>query len=503
MGRTRRRVATLSSAPLYTDQDRERVVPVAYPSDASESYRTAWRRDYARLLHSPAFRRLQGKTQLYPSSESDFFRNRLTHSLEVAQIAKSIAIRNNNTEPYFKSYPIDTDLVETAALAHDLGHPPFGHNGEEALNECMRGAGGFEGNAQTLRILSKLEKRDTVRESEDPDLKHSVLEGEDNRAGLNLTYRTLASIVKYDNPIPHHIEESQSQALNVVKGYYFTEAPLVAKIKKQLGVDPKEKLKTVECAIMDIADDIAYSTYDLEDSFKAGFLTPLTMWTAEDDLIRKVAIKVKERLDKFYPDYPPTERNFSDTDVLNNLMATLDSVFELDQEKFELYVDQSNSPAWSAALITREVVQASDKIRSIGYYRTKFTSDIVGELIRGITVQMAAKPFLSSVRIEIGLFKKMEVLKNFAFEGLIMSPRLKVTEHRGKDIVKSIFEALRRDGGHMLMPEDFQYTYTNLKDSEERERVICDFIAGMTDHYAVNFYGRLFGTNPESVFSPL
>jgi len=121
--------------------------------------RSAFRRDYGRLLHSPAFRRLQGKTQLFPGHESDFFRNRLTHSLEVAQVAKGIASQINDSEPTFQKDPIDTDLVEFAALAHDLGHPPFGHNGEAALDDCMKEFGGFEGNAQTLRLLAAVEKK--------------------------------------------------------------------------------------------------------------------------------------------------------------------------------------------------------------------------------------------------------------------------------------------------------------------------------------------------------
>ena len=131
--------------------------------------------------------------QLFPSPDSDFFRTRLSHSLEVAQIAKSMAIRINATEAQFKKHPIDTDIVETAALAHDLGHPPFGHNGEYALDECMANDGGFEGNAQTLRVLTRLEKRQTIGSG-------APVENEiENRAGLNLTFRTLAAVLKYDN----------------------------------------------------------------------------------------------------------------------------------------------------------------------------------------------------------------------------------------------------------------------------------------------------------------
>ena len=131
--------------------------------------RTEWRRDFARLIHSPSFRRLQGKTQLYPGFESDFFRTRLTHSLEVAQIAKSLAIKINyklDLEQKHK-FRIEPDICEFAGLAHDLGHPPFGHQGERALDECMRDYGGFEGNAQTLRILSRIEKKIENNEREE------------------------------------------------------------------------------------------------------------------------------------------------------------------------------------------------------------------------------------------------------------------------------------------------------------------------------------------------
>ncbi len=149
---------------LYGPADKHRQAPEAEKPQGNEPYRSVWRVDFARLVHSPAFRRLQGKTQLFPG-ESDFFRNRLTHSLEVAQIAKSIALKLNYE--YFRDatdedHKISTDLVEFAALAHDLGHPPFGHNGEAALDECMRGIGGFEGNAQTLRILARLEKKEPL-----------------------------------------------------------------------------------------------------------------------------------------------------------------------------------------------------------------------------------------------------------------------------------------------------------------------------------------------------
>ncbi len=258
---------------LYRKSDEERVVPTVSSTSRlpSESYRTSWRRDYARLIHSAAFRRLQGKTQLFPNSESDFFRNRLTHSLEVAQVAKSIAVRLNHVIPQFQRQNIQTDIVETAALCHDLGHAPFGHNGEEALDELMMEDGGFEGNAQTLRILAKTEKRQTSKLDGDDPIPVDTT-GKDCRVGLNLTYRTLASTLKYDKEIPQLSEARKDK--KVQKGYYRTERDLVSKIKSSILGDykPEKAFKTIECSIMDIADDICYSTYDLEDAFKANFL---------------------------------------------------------------------------------------------------------------------------------------------------------------------------------------------------------------------------------------
>jgi dGTPase len=146
---------------LYNDRGISRQKDIDDSIKVCPDYRSPFRRDYARLVHSPSFRRLQGKTQLFPGLESDFFRNRLTHSFEVAQIAKSITLFLNNSNEFLRTneYVIDTDLVEFAGLAHDLGHPPFGHKGEKALNECMQDSGGFEGNAQTLRVLTRIEKK--------------------------------------------------------------------------------------------------------------------------------------------------------------------------------------------------------------------------------------------------------------------------------------------------------------------------------------------------------
>jgi dGTPase len=189
---------TVPTASLYPDADSTRESPARHKTG---DHRNAFRRDLARLVHSPSFRRLQGKTQLFPSHENDFYRNRLTHSIEVAQIATGIAT-NLNGRSYFKSDPIDISLVTFAALAHDIGHPPFGHNGERVLDHLMLNHGGFEGNAQTLRILSRLEKKETTTFPAQTKTFTVATETEDLRLGLNLTHRTLASIIKYYSKIP-------------------------------------------------------------------------------------------------------------------------------------------------------------------------------------------------------------------------------------------------------------------------------------------------------------
>lgn len=509
-----RRTTVSKADPLYLPSDESRIVPQGI--DPEEQYRTSFRRDFARLVHSAAFRRLQGKTQLFPNHESDFFRNRLTHSLEVAQVAKSIAIRFNYEVPYFQRYPIDCDLVETAALAHDLGHPPFGHNGEEALNECMARDGGFEGNAQTLRILARLEKRQTRSASETP---MPMRGGRENRAGLNLTFRTLASTLKYDNRIPRAIPKRTDGSYRVVKGFYESEADVVAAIKKNVGIRKRgtvKSFKTIECSIMDVADDIAYSTYDLEDAFKGGFLSPLAMIAAPQEIINNVAKTVSTRLNKneAFRTLRASQRRFTTDHVYFLLIDTFSEVFGAAEADLGTVLDevakmQGIPPAedfwaWAGALVSLPLARTSKDFTDTGYYRTKLTSEFVGQFIHSVDVKVNEKrPDQSRAYLPLATFKQVEVLKNFAFEAIIGSPRLKVAEHRGKEIIQKIFKALEANEGYMLMPDDCRVLYNSVKTRYAKRRVICDFIAGMTDRYAIQFYNRLFGTVQESIYVPL
>mgnify|MGYP000197478309 CR=1 FL=1 len=463
---------------MYRAEDFSR----AMPEESSEKFRSEFRRDYARIIHSPAFRRLQGKTQLFPGADSDYFRNRLTHSLEVSQIAESICFKVNAEHQELLEHPIDPRVVAIAGLAHDLGHPPFGHNGESALDDCMKGLGGFEGNAQTLRILTTLEKK-RHREAYDPA--YGVNEdGSDGRLGLNLTYRAAAAVLKYDTCIPI----TRVKGAGLSKGYYASDKAFVESVKKAVcGSSDFTPFKTVECQIMDVADDIAYSTYDIDDAFKGGFLAPLDVLNASPDLVERVAKRVSDRLGRI----------IDENVVVDSLLALFEGA---------VFTNLGSSDAADRKYDVVESYDVSKSYASVGYYRTNLTSELITRFISGIKFELNEDcPAMSKVFLDRETEILVEVLKVFSFESTIMSPRLKVSEARGYDIVKAIFEYLSRENGSLLLPDDFRSIYRRVSavDESAQKRVICDFIAGMTDRYAVEFFGRLTGETHRSIFTPL
>ena len=471
---------------FYTAEDVMRMGPVRTHRDLHvETYRSEFRRDYARVVHCAAFRRLQGKTQLFPGVESDFFRNRLTHSIEVAQIAKSIAIRLNHLE----GIDIDTDLVEFAGLAHDLGHPPFGHTGERALNECMSDHGGFEGNAQTLRIIAKLEKKVLV--TEDFEGRHLIHKYHNERAGLNLTFRALASVLKYDREIP---KKSSSKIKD--KGYYAEERLLVEKIKEHVAGDYQyDKFKTIECQIMDIADDIAYATSDLEDALMAGFVTPLDMVTKEPTLLENVAGELTGALNGTY--------------TASKILGILEELFVEFIFDRNWYLgeglfgtDIENGMENNRIKDTSIAYRASRLLASNSYYRTRLISYLVGLFVRGVKIKVNVDcPALSELEIAPRILEKIEVLKHFNYHSQILSPRLKVVEFNGKRVIEDLFKIFNSDEGANLLPVETRDLYRAVK-KHERHRVICDTIAGMTDRYAFEMYSRLTGDNSQTLFKP-
>jgi dGTPase len=474
---------------MYSKNDFERFGDENESSLSSEDYRSPFWRDYARLLHSPSFRRLTGKTQLFPHNESDFFRNRLTHSLEVAQIAKSIAKRLN----HINKLDIDEDLVSFAALAHDLGHPPFGHQGEEALDKCMINHGGFEGNAQTLRIITRIEKKLI-----DVDNLYGIISKADHRKGLNLTYRSIASIIKYDNIIPfsekdrkkyHH---NRNEKVKPVKGYYQSEADTVSKIKESLVDSGTSDFKSIECSIMDLADDIAYCNYDLEDSFKADFLSPIDLLYPNEILLENVVKSVNKR----------TNASLKADDISEILISIFGDILDSTEEISKLEINKKNKNA-IIYFHVGNAYKSSKNIANNAAFRTQFTSRLIGRFIREVSIDLNKKnPILSKATIPKQIRTEIEVLKTLIYESQILSPKLKIAELRGKEIVQKIFDTLSAENGHQLLPDDYQAIY-NLVDEKDKPRIICDFVAGMTNRYAISFYGRLTSENPETIFKPL
>lgn len=458
-------------------------------------YRSPYRRDYARIIHCASFRRLEKKTQLFPGQESDFFRNRLTHSLEVAQIAKTIAIKFNKMQGVDF---IEPDICEIAGLIHDIGHPPFGHNGEKALDDCMKSCGGFEGNAQTLHIITGLEKKEI---------------DDDNKYGLNLTVRSIASALKYDEEIPIYRDANAG----LVKGYYACDKEVVDIVKEKLNFEKtlssgkaKVKFKTIECTVMDLADDIAYSTYDIEDAFKAGFLTPFEIIAASDEIYKQIIEKLKK-----------DEIEIEIKECRELMLELLSQVWK--NQLIKQKTIEPTSAEFDNSTINNfiDAYKSSKQWALNGYKRTKLTSFLVNKFIEGIKLEYdVTNPILSKIKFDDKTLKMVNILKHFTYVCLINSPRLKVAESRGYDIVTRVFNKLVNDNGYKFMPEDFQQMYNKKiiiyiekkgiltkeeKDipDTEKKRIICDFIAGMTDRYLLEFYCRLFSENAQTIFKPL
>ena len=401
------------------------------PGRAATDRRSEFEHDRARIIHSAAFRRLQGKTQVFGIYEGDFFRTRLTHSLEVAQIAKGIAL----------TLGADPDLVEAICLAHDLGHPPFGHNGERTLHALMRAHGGFEGNAQTLRILTYLEH------------KHA------DYAGLNLTYQTLDGVLKYKTCIDSTAIANAPQS--PVKGFYTWDRQLVETIVQQTG---SRQQRSVECQILDVADDIAYSVHDLEDSLKAGLLT-------QADLRR----------------LPPAR-------VVRDVNAKL--------------------TVWGRTVnegtVHMELAQIADRLeqleqRSLRAGRKMLIRDLIHEFVSPVAHQSHGDH--EHIDTDFSNRVRIEALKAFESYKVINNPRVTTLSHKGKEVLRRLFAVLDQGQESIgLFPEDHGEHYEKALlngDETARKRVICDFLAGMTDSYALRFYSRLFVPGEGSFYEML
>lgn len=336
----------------------------------------------------------------------------------------------------------------------------------------MKRHGGFEGNAQTLRILTKVERK-VYADALDPSFVHGIDEGgRDARLGLNLTYRSLAAILKYNNRIPLR----RDAKADIAKGYYASEADIVRKIKSHVAPGHKGEFKTLECRIMDIADDIAYSTYDLEDAMKAGFTSPIDLVSRADDASFLSELRKK---------IAPVISDVTEKEILEALASTVGYKLPKKGKKFDSAIVDFK--------ISRLAAENS-------HLRTKLSSSLVHEFMMGISVEPAENLAMARLNVERDILLKIEALKHFTYLSLIISPRLKVVEHRGGEIVTKLFQTLSTT--HNLLPQDVRTMVDLLQDDNEKMRVICDFVAGMTDRYAVDLYNRLFGS-AASLFVPL
>ena len=395
----------------------------------AEDYRSVFHQDRDRVMFTTAFRRLQAKTQVFQAGEYDFYRTRLTHSLEVANIAKSIAVWLRRSEP---AAAVDPDLVEAVCLAHDIGHPPFGHAGERVLNALMENYGGFEGNAQTLRILTR-----TI---------YSYAGGE--RGGMSPTRALLDGVLKYKRlhrdrggDTHHFIYDDQESILN----FCFETNDLTAALA---GTAPN-KFHSVECQIMDHADDVAYSCFDIVDGVKARFLTAgkIEAWSANaklDDAQRK---------------------------YLDELLAML----------------AENKLAPKMNRIIGDLIQSASLVPVKNFMSTRTHRH---------AWRLDVKPEAKS---------RIKLHKQLCQDLVFGSGALQQIEFKGGHILRALAGALfdnylgSADKPKVLLPSDVHTSVRATESEAARARLLCDHLAGMTDAYALRSYKRLFDPDYGSI----
>lgn len=368
---------------------RGRLVP-----EAPSRTRNAFARDRDRIIHSTAFRRLKGKTQVFVAHEGDHYRTRLTHSLEVSQIARSLA----------HALRLDGELAETVALAHDLGHPPFGHAGEDELQARMEPWGGFDHNVQTFRVVTRLETRYPAFD------------------GLNLSWETVEGVVKHNGPVSHMLDQPAWRAIaDFAPGW-------------DLRLDSFASLEAQSAAI---ADDIAYNNHDVDDGVQAGLFTLVDL--ADVPLIGPVLHQ--------------TRRDWADQ---NERMVRLEAV----RRMIGVMVED--------VLAETERRLADDNIRSVEDVRTA----------RRTLVQ-----FSDPMMADLGL------LRRFLFERMYRHDRINRTRSQARRILADMFQLFMAEPD--VMPTEWG-ELAAAGDLQKRARAVCDYIAGMTDRYAIEEHRKLF-----------
>lgn len=386
--------------------------------------RSEFARDRARVLHSAALRRLAAKTQVVVAGEGDFPRTRLTHSLEVAQIGRELGL----------TFGADADLVEVGCLSHDLGHPPFGHNGEQALDEVAANIGGFEGNAQTFRILTRLEAK-------------TFWDGKS--VGLNLTRASLDASTKY--PWPRREGEQKF-------GVYAPDEAAFDWMRKSAPVE----VVCFEAQLMDFADDVAYSVHDVEDAIHGGYLNPGELYAGE---MREAVLTASKQ----GPSFTGTRLYVPGTKVPRDPEAALDRLLALPlwMQSFEFTLeDFAKLKALTSYLIGRFVRS------TVGATRKEYGD---GPLIR----YGANLIVLSPMREEI------EVLKALAHVAIRQRPNVEAERVDQREVISDLAARLI-DKPDALEPIYRQW-FAAAQTDDQRLRVIVDQIASLTDYSVVTF----------------
>ncbi len=373
------------------DQTRGRRFP-----EAPSRTRTPFARDRDRIIHATAFRRLKEKTQVFVAHEGDHYRTRLTHSLEVAQIARSLA----------HALGLDADLAETVALAHDLGHPPFAHAGEDELQLQMADHGGFDHNVQSFRVVTELEKRYPLFE------------------GLNLSWETVEGVIKHNGPVLHRLDEPAWAAVR----------PYRPGGDWDLRLDTFASLEA-QCAA--IADDIAYNNHDVDDGVQAGLFT-----LAELDAVPIIG----PTLNAVRRDFPGIDERMLRIEAVRRMIGVM--VEDVLNETARRIADDRVASVEDVRLAERTLVQFSDPMMA-----------------------------------DLG------VLRRFLFERMYRHYRVNRTRSQARRVLSQLFQLFMAEP-EVMPPEWGLPAMTD--DRTARARAVCDYIAGMTDRYAIEVHQKLF-----------
>ncbi|WP_377369292.1 anti-phage deoxyguanosine triphosphatase [Rhodanobacter aciditrophus] len=429
-------------------------------TEKSNDHRNVYQRDRARIIHSAAFRRLQSKTQILAIRQNDYSRTRLTHSLEVAQIGGGIVYHLQSSQPEnasFQKWLASESLIETICLSHDIGHPPFGHGGEVALNFMMIDHGGFEGNGQSLRILGK---RGSYSEE----------------FGMDVSRRTMLGVIKYpalhEDVVgkypnkPTNLRLFRAKDWHPPKCIFAEEAPLLDWILAPFNESDRSHLLNVsrqennrhgrtqhasfDTSIMDLADDIAYGVHDLEDAIVLGMVTR-DMWQAH----------VAQALAAI------------DTPFLNEHLTRIEQ---------QLFSKQS-------------------------HLRKKAIGDLVSWFITSCEVTEANEFDHPLLRYQAALpapqRHALDLLKDFEMTHIIQRPEVQMLVYKGQQMLLEMFEALAADPARLL-PKELAKEWRAIEAvGGNGHRIICDYMASMSDDYASRMYKTLFVPSSGSVFEPI